>query len=523
MFNRLSLCQKIMVGQLIATALILVSCFIGIKAFTPASFTMPSSLIGTLITAGLVISMGVSYFISQILCKNLSLSLDIANDVAAGNFTRVIETHQKDDLGRLITSINTISENMKKMILNIKSGSESLFFSTESLQELSGSMTDKADYTRDKAGMVATAAEEMSANTNSVAAAVEEASVNMNIISTAIEELSSTVQEIAQNTERAQSITSNAVNKAETTTQNVNKLGNAADEISKVTEVITDISEQTNLLALNATIEAARAGEAGKGFAVVANEIKELAKQTADATKEIRTKIEGIQNTTDITVKEIADITTIIGEIDVTVSGIATAVEEQTVTTQEISSNITQASQGIQEINENVAQSTTVVSGIASDISKVSVNAVHSAEDGVEVQYSVREMHGLAVRLQEQVNSFNIGEPKFDIVKIKQAHMMFKDTLRKVMKGEKKMQPEEVTTEHNCTFGKWFYSSEGKQYEHFPEYKDVEKYHAEVHAMGKQIVSAVNTNSHDKTRDMLSKLDEARISMFNHLEKLYSS
>lgn len=64
-----------------------------------------------------------------------------------------------------------------------------------------------------------------------------------------------------------------------------------AQDISKVTEVITEISEQTNLLALNATIEAARAGEAGKGFAVAANEIKELAKQTAEATKEIKIKV----------------------------------------------------------------------------------------------------------------------------------------------------------------------------------------------------------------------------------------
>ena len=66
------------------------------------------------------------------------------------------------------------------------------------------------------------------------------------------------------------------------------ELGTAAQEIGKVVETITEISEQVNLLALNATIEAARAGEAGKGFAVVANEIKDLARQTATDTGEIK-------------------------------------------------------------------------------------------------------------------------------------------------------------------------------------------------------------------------------------------
>jgi len=85
--------------------------------------------------------------------------------------------------------------------------------------------------------------------------------------------------------------TSKAVRQSQSATGRVDELGVAATEISKVTEVITEISEQTNLLALNATIEAARAGEAGKGFAVVANEIKELAKQTAEATLDIRPKM----------------------------------------------------------------------------------------------------------------------------------------------------------------------------------------------------------------------------------------
>ncbi len=93
-------------------------------------------------------------------------------------------------------------------------------------------------------------------------------------------------------------------------------LGMAAQAIGQVTETITEISGQTNLLALNATIEAVRAGEAGKGFAVVANEIKELAKQTAEATQAIKGKIEDVQTPTASTVTEIDQISTVINGVN---------------------------------------------------------------------------------------------------------------------------------------------------------------------------------------------------------------
>jgi len=523
MLKNVSLCKKMIFGQLLTSLLLIIVFIFGFRLLAPESASLSMTFIATIICTAALFSIAIGFFTSRHLCTPLSESVTLSKALAAGDFTRQVKTTLTDEIGQLIASLNEISHSMQNMFLDIRGGSESLYFSTESMLQISRSMTEKSDFTRDKASMVATAAEEMSANMNSVAAAVEQASVNMNIISTAIEELTSTVHEIAQNTEKAQSITTSAVTKAETTSTNVNRLGEAANEISKVTQVITDISDQTNLLALNATIEAARAGEAGKGFAVVANEIKELAKQTADATQEIRNKIEGIQSTTDITVKEIVDITSVISEIDETVSGIASAVEEQAVTTQEISSNIVQASEGIQEINENVAQSTTVVSEIAADINEVSMNAVHSAEDGVEVQYSIEEMYDLAIRLQKRVNECNVGDTKFDIVKIKQAHMVFKDNLRKVMKGVLQMTPEEVATEQTCMFGQWFYSAEGKQYEHLQSYKNVEKSHTEVHTIGKQIVSAVNNGDHDKTRDMLVRFDKARITMFHHLEDLYSA
>lgn len=100
------------------------------------------------------------------------------------------------------------------------------------------------------------------------------------------------------NAEKARFISESAVMQSQRTSEKVTALGESARKVGKVTETITEISEQTNLLALNATIEAARAGDAGRGFTVVANEIKELARQTAAATVDIKNQIADMQATT---------------------------------------------------------------------------------------------------------------------------------------------------------------------------------------------------------------------------------
>ena len=92
-------------------------------------------------------------------------------------------------------------------------------------------------------------------------------------------------------------------------------LADGAQQIEHVAELISSIAGQTNLLALNATIEAARAGEAGRGFAVVAAEVKSLASQTAEATKEIGTRITQIQSATKEAVEAIQGITATIEEV----------------------------------------------------------------------------------------------------------------------------------------------------------------------------------------------------------------
>ena len=149
-----------------------------------------------------------------------------------------------------------------------------------------------------------------------MASGTEEMSANVKTVAAAVEEMTASISEVAKNAEHAAQIAGEASNLAQTSNQNIGQLGEAADAIGKVIETIQDIAEQTNLLALNATIEAARAGDAGKGFAVVANEVKDLAKQTAEATEDIRHRIEGIQSSTGLAVTSIGNISEVIAKVN---------------------------------------------------------------------------------------------------------------------------------------------------------------------------------------------------------------
>jgi methyl-accepting chemotaxis protein len=216
------------------------------------------------------------------------------------------------------------------------------------------------------------------------------------------------INEIAGNTDKSRNTTSNAVQQANQASQQMEALETAAQQIGVVLETITDISEQVNLLALNATIEAARAGDAGRGFAEVANEIKELAKQTAGATGEIRHKINGIQLSSSEALNGIGRITIVVHNVNDIVSTIATAIEEQSVATREIAHNVALASQGISEVNDNVHRSSDVAVEIAAEIADVTQAAQEISTSSSQVRSNSDSLFGLAKQMRGVVGRFKI-------------------------------------------------------------------------------------------------------------------
>ncbi len=361
-------------------------------------------LIAVAITVALVV------IASMAIIRPINQAVAGLKDIAEGegDLTMRLQVKAKDEIGEMAFWFNTFIEKLQKIIGKIAENSATVDSSSAELLQISGELSKGAENTSQRAGNVATASEEMSTNLNNVAAAMEQSSTNANIVASAAEEMTSTINEIAENAEKARGISSEAVQQSESAAEKMSELGRAAEKIGRVTETITEISEQTNLLALNATIEAARAGEAGKGFAVVANEIKELAKQTAEATLDIRGLIEEVQRTTGSTGVEIDEISKVISGVNDIVATIATAVEEQTAATQEIANNISQASQGINEVNENVNQSSTVAADITADIAEVNTAAEVISERSRLVRSSSENLQRLAAELNSIVGGFKI-------------------------------------------------------------------------------------------------------------------
>jgi methyl-accepting chemotaxis protein len=242
-------------------------------------------------------------------------------------------------------------------------------------------------------------AQQANAQSGMVAAASEETAAMVQSAAMAGDELARTIAAVEAHAIESSRLAAGAVDEVLQTNSTIDELAVVANEISDVTDLINKIAGQTNLLALNATIEAARAGEAGRGFAIVAQEVKALAGQTANATRNINQRIGAIQSVTVRSVGAIQGISSTIRELNRFSVSIASAVEQQTRATHKIAKSLTAASASVVNVNEAITQIESVGSRTAKAagmLTSASVSVTKQAktihEQVIEFTEGIREI-----------------------------------------------------------------------------------------------------------------------------------
>ena len=242
---------------------------------------------------------------------------------------------------------------------------------------------------RHSAQILTTSAQNTSDKSGEIVALSDEASQNVSAVAGASEELFASISEISARLAQAVRTIGDANTEAQTAAGLMENLERATGKIGEVIGLINSIAGQTNLLALNATIEAARAGEAGKGFAIVASEVKALARQTADATDEIRAQVGAIQQEATAALKSISGVTRTVTDISELVTAVAAATEEQTAATQEISRRVQQVATGTEAVSVNMGIVADAMGSTRSEAGQVLDAATQLAERGSTLKQKV--------------------------------------------------------------------------------------------------------------------------------------
>jgi methyl-accepting chemotaxis protein len=228
-------------------------------------------------------------------------------------------------------------------------------------------------------------AQETTSRTKIAAAASAETARSAALTIGATDELEKSIAEIDRQSANRLALSHASSSDAETSMAALRDLGQAAEQIGSVVEMISKIARQTNLLALNATIEAARAGEAGRGFGVVAAKVKNLADQTARATKDISLQIAAVQKAAERSTGQIEGIVERMKDMSSFTSAIATSVQQQAAATRSISDAVrvvadhsARSRDGVAEIERIASQNVATAAEIVEWTSCLSAGANHT-------------------------------------------------------------------------------------------------------------------------------------------------
>ncbi len=362
------------------------------SAIEAANLAIMVIVVGGIITAILAFAVGV--FISQTITKPIGSAVDAAKELAQGNLTVQIPRYGNNEVGVLLTALQTTADSLKGIIVKMSDANDQLGSASDNLTAITTQTSQGVKEQQQMTDEVAVAMNQMSMSVQEVAQNVGTAAQFANEAHTEAQ----TGIVIVQNTVKSISQLDEEIN---LTSVRLNELVHETENIGGILDVIRAIAEQTNLLALNAAIEAARAGDQGRGFAVVADEVRELAKRTQDSTTEIQSLIEKVQHGTSELVLNMDKSNSIVKE---SVSNATKSGDAFSVITESISKI---NDMNIQNANASEEQSTTTEE-INRNMESVNIISQQSAQSVGETAKSMQVLSELSQQMHSIIRQFKI-------------------------------------------------------------------------------------------------------------------
>ncbi|AOZ51475.1 methyl-accepting chemotaxis protein [Chromobacterium vaccinii] len=362
-----------------------------------AAFHRELLWLGGVLAAALLVLLGMGGMILRNVLSQLGAdpqeTVAVVKRIAAGHLDEDVAVKEGDQ-DSLMSAVGAMQRELERLVRDIIDGANQL-------SQVSSKVTGEAE-------AVGRGSEQQSAAATAMAASIEQLTVSVNHISDRSQDARNLANESGTLSKSGGAVIAEAVSEmrrindaVDQTSGIITSLADKTQTISSIMQVIKDIADQTNLLALNAAIEAARAGEMGRGFAVVADEVRKLSERTAQATQEIASMIQDVQQGAEHSRHSMEEA---VSRVKAGL-GLAEQAGSEIARIQDSASGVVDV---IGDISHALKEQSAASQTIAQHVEQIAHSATSNASASQSASQAIHNMHQLAANLRQLVSRFSV-------------------------------------------------------------------------------------------------------------------